>query len=158
MRRIFVNAVDDPSLCSAYAGGVIRREGVTVAISTAGRAPALAGLMREGIEALLPERLSAWVERSEALRSRWRADHVPLADRRPRLLLALNELYGSAEAPRLHAVQPEKAPAGGFVSIPPTHPHYAWAGAQETVVQVHGVGPTDLTFVNPADDPRTKKK
>jgi len=23
-------------------------------------------------------------------------------------------------------------------------------------VRVHGVGPTDLTFVNPADDPRTK--
>ncbi len=52
----------------------------------------------------------------------------------------------------------QELPAGGFVSIPPKHPHYAWAGAQETVVQVHGVGPTDLTFVNPADDPRTKKK
>ena len=47
-------------------------------------------------------------------------------------------------------------PVGGFVSIPPNHPHFAWAGAQETVVQVHGVGPTDLTFVNPADDPRKK--
>jgi quercetin dioxygenase-like cupin family protein len=51
----------------------------------------------------------------------------------------------------------EELPVGGFVSIPPKHPHYAWAGAQETVVQVHGVGPTDLTFVNPADDPRKKK-
>jgi quercetin dioxygenase-like cupin family protein len=51
----------------------------------------------------------------------------------------------------------QELPVGGFVSIPPKHPHYAWAGAQETVVQVHGVGPTDLTFVNPADDPRKKK-
>jgi hypothetical protein len=24
-------------------------------------------------------------------------------------------------------------------------------------VQVHGVGPTDLTFVNPADDPRKRQ-
>jgi quercetin dioxygenase-like cupin family protein len=48
-------------------------------------------------------------------------------------------------------------PAGGFTSIPPNHPHFAWVGGQETVVQVHGVGPTDLRFVNPADDPRTKK-
>ena len=48
-------------------------------------------------------------------------------------------------------------PVGGFVSIPPNHPHFAWAGSQETVVQVHGVGPTDLTFVDPADDPRRKK-
>ncbi len=45
---------------------------------------------------------------------------------------------------------------GAFVSIPPTHPHFAWTGGQEAVVQVHGYGPTDLTFVNPADDPRTK--
>ena len=50
----------------------------------------------------------------------------------------------------------QELPAGAFVSIPPKHAHYAWAGAQETVVQVHGVGPTDLTFVNPADDPRKK--
>jgi quercetin dioxygenase-like cupin family protein len=47
-------------------------------------------------------------------------------------------------------------PVGGFVAIPPKHAHYAWAGAEETIVQVHGVGPTDLTFVNPADDPRKK--
>jgi quercetin dioxygenase-like cupin family protein len=50
----------------------------------------------------------------------------------------------------------QELPTGGFVSMPPKHPHYAWAGGQETVVQVHGVGPTDLTFVNPSDDPRKK--
>ena len=50
----------------------------------------------------------------------------------------------------------QELPTGGFVSVPPKHAHYAWAGNQETVVQVHGVGPTDLTFVNPADDPRKK--
>jgi len=50
----------------------------------------------------------------------------------------------------------QELPVGGFVSVPPKHPHYTWAGPQETVVQVHGVGPTDLTFVNPADDPRKK--
>jgi hypothetical protein len=51
----------------------------------------------------------------------------------------------------------EGLPAGGFVAIPPSHPHYAWAGEQETIVQVHGVGPTDLTFLNPAADPRKKR-
>lgn len=50
----------------------------------------------------------------------------------------------------------QELPVGGFVSVPPKHPHYAWAGPQETVVQVHGVGPTDFTFANPADDPRKK--
>ncbi|HEV8584677.1 MAG TPA: cupin domain-containing protein [Methylomirabilota bacterium] len=50
----------------------------------------------------------------------------------------------------------KELPVGGFVSIPPTHRHFAWAGSQETVIQVHGTGPTDITFVNPADDPRKK--
>ena len=50
----------------------------------------------------------------------------------------------------------KELPVGGFVAIPPKHPHFAWAGPQETVVQVHGIGPTDITFVNPGDDPRKK--
>jgi hypothetical protein len=48
-----------------------------------------------------------------------------------------------------------KMPAG--YRIPPhLDPHFAWVGGTETVVQVHGVGPTDLRFVNPEDDPRKK--
>ena len=47
-------------------------------------------------------------------------------------------------------------PVGGFIAIPPEHAHFAWAGTQETIVQVHGVGPTDIRFINPADDPRKK--
>jgi hypothetical protein len=31
--------------------------------------------------------------------------------------------------------------------------HYAWASG-ETVVQLHGVGPFAITYVNAADDPR----
>ena len=53
-RRVFVNAVDDPEHATAYLGGVVRRDGVTVAISTNGRAPALAGLLREALDAWLP--------------------------------------------------------------------------------------------------------
>jgi quercetin dioxygenase-like cupin family protein len=50
----------------------------------------------------------------------------------------------------------KELPVGSFFSIPATHRHFAWSGGQETVIQVHGVGPTDITFVNPADDPRNK--
>jgi uroporphyrin-III C-methyltransferase/precorrin-2 dehydrogenase/sirohydrochlorin ferrochelatase len=92
-RRIFVNAVDDPAAASSYAGAVVRRGPVTVALSTGGRAPALAGLLREGIEALLPEQVEAWTERAESLRARWRETKVPMEGRRPELLEALNELY-----------------------------------------------------------------
>jgi uroporphyrin-III C-methyltransferase/precorrin-2 dehydrogenase/sirohydrochlorin ferrochelatase len=93
-RRIFVNAVDDPDQASAYTGGVLRRGGVVVAISTEGQAPALAGLLREGLDALLPgEDVRRWVEAAAALRPAWKAEHVPLAARRPLLLEALNALY-----------------------------------------------------------------
>ena len=40
--------------------------------------------------------------------------------------------------------------------MPKGHHHFAWAKG-ETVVQVHGVGPWAIVYVNPADDPRTAK-
>jgi len=94
-RYVFVNAVDDPAPASAYTGGVFRRDGVTVAVSTEGRAPALAGLLREALEAVIPEDVATWVEEARRLRERQKAEGVPLARRRPLLLEALNRLYAS---------------------------------------------------------------
>ena len=44
-------------------------------------------------------------------------------------------------------------PAGSFVHLPAGMPHYAHAEV-ETIVQINGVGPFDVTYVNPSDDPR----
>jgi uroporphyrin-III C-methyltransferase/precorrin-2 dehydrogenase/sirohydrochlorin ferrochelatase len=96
-RRIFVNAVDDPANASAFLSGVVRRDGVTVAISTSGAAPALAALLREGLDALLPRDLAAWMWHARAARVAWRRDGVPMAARKPRLLGALNALYEKKE-------------------------------------------------------------
>jgi siroheme synthase-like protein len=92
-QRLFVLAVDDPSAASAYGAGALRRGGVTVAVSTDGRAPALAGLLREGLEAVLPDDIEAWGAEAAAERTRWRAEGVPMAERRPLLLRALNAIY-----------------------------------------------------------------
>jgi sulfate adenylyltransferase len=97
-RGVFVNAIDHPETCSAYAGGVLTRGGVTVAVSSNGEAPALAGLLREALEAVLPEDLERWLVEARAQRKKWRADGVPMPKRRPLLLQALNELY--AERPQ----------------------------------------------------------
>lgn len=94
-RRVFVNAADDPQSASAYTAGILRRGGVTVAVSTEGRAPALAGLLREGLDTLLPEEIEAWVREAHALRERQRLRGVPIGRRRPLLLDALNRLYAS---------------------------------------------------------------
>jgi uroporphyrin-III C-methyltransferase/precorrin-2 dehydrogenase/sirohydrochlorin ferrochelatase len=105
-RRVFVNAVDDPDNASAYLGGVIHRDGVTVAISTNGRAPALAGLLREGIEAILPADLASWLTRATRLRRQWRARGVPMAERRPALLEALARLHHRRASAPIEVTQP----------------------------------------------------
>jgi uroporphyrin-III C-methyltransferase / precorrin-2 dehydrogenase / sirohydrochlorin ferrochelatase len=92
-RRIYVNAVDDPEHATAYLGGVVRREGVTIAISTDGRAPALAGLLREALDAWLPVDLDRWMSAADEARKTWKRDSVPMDSRRPQLLEALNRLY-----------------------------------------------------------------
>jgi uroporphyrin-III C-methyltransferase/precorrin-2 dehydrogenase/sirohydrochlorin ferrochelatase len=96
-RRTFVLAVDDPASASAYGAGVVRRGGVTVAVSTDGRAPALAGLLREALEAVLPDELASWTAEAERLRVLWKQRGVPMAERRPLLLEALNRLYAERE-------------------------------------------------------------
>ena len=93
-RQIFVNAVDDPPNASLYLGGVVRRAGVTFAISTDGRAPAIAGLLREGLDAILPENdLEQWMSKAALLREEWTANELPMSQRRPALLQSLVDLY-----------------------------------------------------------------
>jgi uroporphyrin-III C-methyltransferase/precorrin-2 dehydrogenase/sirohydrochlorin ferrochelatase len=92
-RHLFVNAVDDPANASAYLGGVLRRDGVAIAISTNGRAPALAGLLREGLDAMLPQDLDEWFRRADELKREWRSTGVPMEARRPQLMDALMKLY-----------------------------------------------------------------
>lgn len=92
-RRLFVNAVDDPDHATAYLGGIVRRGGVTIALSTSGQAPALTGLLREALDAWLPDDVDAWIETAVQMRKTWKAASVPMGDRRPQLLESLNRLY-----------------------------------------------------------------
>jgi len=98
--RIFVNAVDDPANATAFLSGVVRRDGVTVAISTEGAAPALTALLREGLDAMLPRDLGAWVWRARAARVAWRREGLAMDARKPQLLRALNGLYRSPKGLR----------------------------------------------------------
>jgi uroporphyrin-III C-methyltransferase/precorrin-2 dehydrogenase/sirohydrochlorin ferrochelatase len=92
-RRIFVNAVDDPANATAFLSGVVRRDGVTVAISTNGDAPGLTSLLREAVDAILPRDIGRWMEEARRVRAIWKRDQVPMGARKPLLLETLNELY-----------------------------------------------------------------
>jgi len=45
--------------------------------------------------------------------------------------------------------------AGGVAIMQPKMNHFAWT-KEETILQVHGVGPWAVNYVDPADDPRKK--
>jgi quercetin dioxygenase-like cupin family protein len=45
--------------------------------------------------------------------------------------------------------------AGSIAIMQPKTNHFAWTKS-ETIIQVHGVGPWAINYVNPADDPRMK--
>jgi uroporphyrin-III C-methyltransferase/precorrin-2 dehydrogenase/sirohydrochlorin ferrochelatase len=117
LRRIFVNAVDDPAHATAYLGGVVRRDGVTVAISTDGRAPALSGLLREAIGAFLPQDLDKWLAAADRVRKEWKVRGIPIDRRRPQLLEILNRLYEVPPNPSRFRGARSPNPGRGFVAL-----------------------------------------
>jgi len=56
---------------------------------------------------------------------------------------------------KLDTAQSTALPPGGFALMPTGVRHFAWT-AKETLIQLHGMGPWGITYVNPADDPRKK--
>ncbi len=56
-RNIFVNVVDDTPKCSFIVPSIVDRTPIVIAISSAGKAPVLARLLREKLEVLIPSHL-----------------------------------------------------------------------------------------------------
>lgn len=90
-RRCFVMAVDDVAVTDIFAPAVLERGGVRVALSSEGRAPALVGLLREALERVLPSdaELSEWLAIAQRARAAWKAQGLPLPERRRALLQQL---------------------------------------------------------------------
>lgn len=63
------------------------------------------------------------------------------------LLLGIGENY---DAEKVERILP-----GSLMVMPATHRHYARFD-QETVLQLHGMGPWVVNYVRPADDPRNR--
>jgi len=87
-RRLPFNSVDDLPRCSFIAGAVVRRGALTVAISTAGRAPALAVRLRQWLERRLGAEHARFLDLAGSVRAALAAS-VPDATRRRELWYAL---------------------------------------------------------------------
>ncbi|MFQ2634336.1 siroheme synthase CysG [Aeromonas caviae] len=82
MARIFANVVDDPKRSSFIMPSIIDRSPLMVAISSGGKAPVLARLLREKLEALLPQHLGAVAAFAGSLRERVKARFATMGERR----------------------------------------------------------------------------
>ncbi len=57
---------------------------------------------------------------------------------------------------KLDPAASEELPAGSFMRMPKEMRHFAWTKT-ETIIQLHGMGPFEIHYVNAADDPRKKQ-
>jgi quercetin dioxygenase-like cupin family protein len=63
-------------------------------------------------------------------------------------------LLGRGE--KLDLQKAEQLPTGSYTLLPQGMRRF-FAANGETIIQVHGLGPLEINYVNPADDPRKKK-
>jgi siroheme synthase-like protein len=99
-RNVLCNSVDDPPDCDFFYPSVVNRGDLQVAISTAGKSPALSQRLREELDAMLPEDLGAWLDQLGETRMRM-LEAFPPSDERKRALhlLARRESCDPAECP-----------------------------------------------------------
>lgn len=63
--------------------------------------------------------------------------------------------FGITAGEKVNRAHVKGLPAASFVHLPAGMAHYAVVD-EETVVQINGMGPFDVVYVDPKDDPRKK--
>jgi len=145
-----LNVVDRPALCDFILPAILDRSPVVVAVSTGGAAPALAGLIRQELEALIPPRLGRLAALSGTLRNEIRRIADPA-----RRLAFWRRLYRSDVADRAAALDlldqvTAEGPATGALTRITVGP----GGEQDlTLRQVATLRRADLLLVEDGVDP-----
>ena len=75
-RQVLCNAVDDVEHCHFYYGAIVQRGDLQIAISTNGKSPALAQLLRKELEQQFGPEYAAWVDWLGAAREVLRAESI----------------------------------------------------------------------------------
>ncbi|GIV60736.1 bifunctional precorrin-2 dehydrogenase/sirohydrochlorin ferrochelatase [Rhodocaloribacter litoris] len=82
--KVLINAMDDVPHCTFVAGSVVRQGALTIAISTAGAAPALSVRLRERFEQAFGPEYAAFLDLMRALRAPMATRYPDFEERRRR--------------------------------------------------------------------------
>lgn len=93
-----VNVVDDIEYCDFIFPSIIKRGNLSVAISTAGSSPLYARMLRQEIEAMLPEDIEQVLDQMQALRERTMKETGDQKERAEIYRRALLELLAKEDA------------------------------------------------------------
>jgi precorrin-2 dehydrogenase/sirohydrochlorin ferrochelatase len=104
-RNILCNSVDDPPDCDFFYPSVVRRGDLQIAISTAGKSPALAQRLRQEIDALLSDDTGTWLDQLGETRLKM-LEAFPISQGRKEALhhLARREHCDPADCPVQHTL------------------------------------------------------
>ncbi len=80
---------------------------------------------------------------------------APHMHRDAEYLTVLSGVLYVGHGERFDASKVKQLPAGGFMMMPGKTAHFLFV-REETVIQVHSIGPWVITYVNPADAPASK--
>jgi quercetin dioxygenase-like cupin family protein len=65
-------------------------------------------------------------------------------------ITVLSGTFGIGEGPKVDKAKGQVLGAGSFYLLPANTVHFAWAGPKGVILQIHGVGPSGMTMVEPA--------
>lgn len=80
---------------------------------------------------------------------------APHSHPRPEIVTVISGAFHVGMGETADAAKAKRLPAGSYFAFDPGMNHYAHV-EEETVVQLSSTGPWAITYVNKADDPRTK--
>jgi len=76
---------------------------------------------------------------------------------KPERVTVISGTFNIGMGDKFDASKGKAMPAGTYGTWPAGMKHFVWVKG-ETVVQFHGNGPWEIEYINPADDPRKRKK
>ncbi len=88
---VLVNVEDIPSLCDFHVPALVRRGDLVISISTGGRSPGIAKLLREWLDVRFGPEWAGYLDQASYARKAWRAEGVPCEELSRRTRLLANE-------------------------------------------------------------------